>query len=159
MINDLINILKESLFFSRYLHPNTLEYLANCAEIVNSQKYELNILNASGKIPKVSEADFINLDIYEKIIRTDEKKLSPMILNEIKEKRLLYMSERLQPQDLKKMINFLGDFIYVISGKVKVYLMDSQNIDEDANLLFVELKEGDYLDPYCKLESFATKRL
>ena len=69
------------------------------------------------------------------------------------------MTERLQPQDMTKIINFYGDFLYVLNGKVKVYMQDINDVKEDTQVIGMELREGDYLDPYCSMDHFPTERL
>jgi len=58
---------------------------------------------------------------------------------------------------MTKIINFTGDFLYVLGGRVKIYMADVNRMDENAVYLGMELNEGDYLDPDCK--HFPTERL
>lgn len=69
------------------------------------------------------------------------------------------MTERLQPQDVTKMINFYGDFLCILNGKAKIYMQDIRDVKADSQLIGMELREGDYLDPYCALDHFPTERL
>ena len=69
------------------------------------------------------------------------------------------MKERLEPQDMTKVINFYGDLLYVLNGKVKVYMQDINGVKEDGDIIGMELRAGDYLDPYCSMDHFATQRL
>lgn len=55
------------------------------------------------------------------------------------------------------MFNNYGDILYVLKGTIKIYL---QNVEKnDAKLIYMELKRGDYIDPLCQLSHFKTQRL
>jgi hypothetical protein len=52
------------------------------------------------------------------------------------------------------MFNNYGDILYVLKGTIKIYL---QNVEKnDAKLIYMELKRGDYIDPLCQLSHFKT---
>jgi hypothetical protein len=80
-------------------------------------------------------------------------------LNELQNVEIKFMTERLKPQDMTKIINFYGDLLYVLNGKIKVYMQDIKEVREDGNLVGMELQAGDYLDPYCSIDHFPTQRL
>ena len=58
---------------------------------------------------------------------------------------------------MTKIIDFSGDFLYVLRGKVRLYMEDISQMDERTLYLGMELNAGDYLDPDCK--HFPTERL
>ena len=57
---------------------------------------------------------------------------------------------------MTKIINFYGDLLYVLNGKIEVYMQDFKEAREDGNLVGMELIAGDYLDPYCSMDHFPT---
>ena len=47
-------VLRDNLYYSKFIHPTNLEFLASAAEIIDSANYEKNILLGSGKLPEVA---------------------------------------------------------------------------------------------------------
>ena len=45
----------------------------------------------------------------------------------------------------------------MVSGNVKIYLTDMQKNDD--NMFVIDLKAGDYIDPYCNQSNFKNKRV
>ena len=82
------DILKSILHFSKYLHPITLEFLANNCVEISSDEYEKN-MSLTGK----------NIQISKSSVNKD---------NEIK-----HMSEIMLPQDITKLFNPNNDLLYV----------------------------------------------
>lgn len=42
------------MYFSKFLHPTNLEFLAAAAQVIDSANYEKNILLGSGKLPEIT---------------------------------------------------------------------------------------------------------
>ena len=90
-------ILRENLYFSKFIHPTNLEYLATRAQIIDSQKYENNILLGNGQLPEITQ----------EMVNTDPKL------------EMLFIGERSQDQNITRLLNPSEDYIYVIQGSVR----------------------------------------
>ena len=47
-------VLRDNLYYSKFLHPTNLEFLASAAGVIDSDNYEKNILLGCGKLPEIT---------------------------------------------------------------------------------------------------------
>ena len=59
--------LKEKVWFSKHLHANTLEYLANAATTIDARAYEENLMRGCGHTPEVTKLDMKRVDAEKKL--------------------------------------------------------------------------------------------
>ena len=82
-VDQIQKVLRENLYFSKFIHPTNLEYLAAQAQVIDSANFEKNILLGRGQLPEITQ----------EMVERD-----PSL-------EIMFLGERTQDQDITRMLN------------------------------------------------------